>query len=784
MVIEMIETKPILKETLNGYEIIMKNNPTIVLKKDLSFKIILKILGCKNSIEFEGNLDSSVAEIQKAFKIPTEVYLCYSKKIFKLDANFKPFNKIFQISNNQIQQSSHTKLLIIPQSKISNSILKYNINLNALVKITILNIPMYYISLKPLKKLKYVKIVNTELKTIICPNYILEYCNLSNNSLCSILVNAKTLVLSKNRIRKYMSSFEKCKHLDLSENPLEYINAKSIFLNIKSTLVKNTINSEARIILADNNENLTMGTCNNLRILSINNCNLKYISFSVLNLKILKAKNNYLCKIPELRCCRFADLSDNCLTSVNGKNIEALNISKNYFDKVNLDKFPKLKHLNLSFNPLQQYSKKGMVGDIKSSFLITDGSHNNFPMHNCLRKSSRVTTFLLEFIIKNIPLTLYVYISSIPCNKKSLIVSYLKDQLTILSKLTSWHTLFDQFNVNLSTLIFSEFSRSKFSCVLITPKYIFVRNYKILSVYCDSFKMTKISDLDTTHIFKNISLWVYFPIFCKILPFCSTGRFSFTSYKNSLLEMYNFLNHYCVLSVKLMIFYSERHFNINKPRDFPSCRIINDILIGSINEDFLTAINKSQQEQEYNDSIILERYQSDLFASLRIPRMNGAAISNPVFLFMKFNCINGLKKPLIENRIGNLMNLVDFYGKVFEGKFVEKTFKNCIIGLQTPLNAYFLAIKIQKALKAINIDISVGISSDLVFRTELEGIITFTGPVFNKTSRMSDLGAGIFCCTCSYMIHPLIELSNEGERHLKGFSQPHLIYLVKLKDDI
>lgn len=786
MYVEMVEKVEELKETISGSTITNFYKATYLLAENITIQTSLTVSDSE-IYHFSGTLNSTVQEIKTVFPYPVDIFLNYSGIFYMLPFSAKPFRIVYEVQDDELV-ASYTAFLVVKKAfnlNLGNTLIFRN-NLNFLRKLIISDFPLLEISLRSMTNLRYLKLTNTALKSILAPQHFLEYCNLDRNLLTESNFQSKVLILSNNQIKRFNSNFHH-KYLNLSKNPLVYVHASCDFLNIRNTYVKNVLNSNARTILADETKNINIGMCPRLVNLSVNYCRLIQPTFSVSNLKVFKAKNNYFQSLPKLSHCVYADLSDNFLVSLKASRLKGLDISKNYIILFDFSKFRRLKHVNLSFNPLERISNSDLLGAAYN--IILDDAQNVNPgicgccrktkTHNCLKKKGTLKMYKLETKISKVPVTVFVYIKteSPKCYKE-----FLEKSLDLHRNQPSWISIFKGFSENVYLEISKEQKNCLFSFVFITSKNVFLRNFGVESVFCNFAKIDLIPKSGTIKIVKNLSFWATFPLFCRSYNPLDSRKFVFVMDQTTPYEIFQFLNFYCPTSLDLIIVNSQSFFALIKPSTMSYSTLIKTYDKKSPRLDFSALMDSLLEECKKPSSAFLGIENLDFGMSRPESEYSFVTSSNPIFLFMKLN-FEDQKNLILDNEEDHITNIIDFYCKIFGGWSIEKNYNHFIIGFSNCFNSIFWSLQIQKLLTAANIDVSIGISGDLVFRTEEDGIIAFSGPVFNKAARIMDLGTGIICCDSIKYEHPLFLFEDQGERFLKGFEKKHQIFSVRWRKE-
>lgn len=778
-----------IKKTINGYEI---NTDTdfIIIDEDRQSKIMLEIdlLSTDGNIletkVFDGNRHSTIQDLKKLFDCPVDIVLCKNRRRSVISNENIPICSIFENENDALNRKY--KIFLFAEVKLMNhqsiSCILNSIDCRFLRKLVIQDTPLSRISISDLMQLKYLKIINCGLNHINIPSHTMEYCNLKNNLLGSCNLLAKTLILQDNLVQEFSSSAS-FKYLNLSSNPLKRIKCKAKFLNIRNTNINHVLCGNFEIILADHVRNFRVGKCPNLKVLSANDCQISQIYNTFDNIRVLKLRNNYLHHISKLNNCLHLDVSGNFLEKICCKSIVSLNISKNQFDKFKANRFKSLRHLNISFNNMELLEKdlsnialktliinKAMTGNLICS------SIKPHQLHQCKRHRDKIFRYKMESYVNGWPIIMFITFTS---SKLEPMEQFFIDSFEKFRMSKTIIDLISQFSNYCYKKLNQKDGSARISFLTVSSNFFYVTSFYIPTVIFTFSEIDVVDDPGKIRIFRNVSNWCCFPLFCSFDSISKNRSHTFLNSERTLIECFQFLNFFCPISLDLIVFNSSKVSLINRLNLSTRCKIIKMIdrmkykiaftdLIQKITPLYCNPINTSLGFQNINFGLNL--YVSDLIHTDTEPT---------IFVFMKI-----LFRPninyLIQAEEFNIFSTVELYCKVFSGKIVEKNYKLFIVGFNTTLHSALFSLKIQSILRSIGIDVGIGISSDAVFRTEYNGVVYVGGPVFNKASRIADMGVGVFCCGCVKIMSPLIEMNDEGERYLKGFDKKHRIYSLSI----
>lgn len=659
------------------------------------------------------------------------------------------------------------------------------IDIMELRKVIIQDVQLNKISICGLKHLKYLKIINCGLNSIDIHSKTLEYCNLTNNLLKCCGIFSKILILQDNLIEEFTSSFQ-FKYLNLSLTPLKRLKCKAKFLNIRNTSLNHILCGNFEIILADNVKNFRIGKCPNIKVLSVNDCQISQIYNTFDNIKILKARNNYLRSISKLNTCKHLDVSGNFLEKIHCKNAISLNISKNQFHKLKIDRFKSLRHLDISFNNMELTQKDTLGPSLKTLIAnktmikhqISPGI-KSYKFHQCQKHNDKIIQYKIESYINGWPIIVFITLlsSSEPNGMEQFFIdSFEKFRMSItILELISKFTNYCYKKLN------EQNHPVKMSFLVISSNFCYITSFYIPTIIFTFSEIDVVDDPSKIRIFNNLSNWCCFPLFCKFESISKNRSHNLLNSARSLIDHFQFLTFFCPMALDMIIFNSPKFSLINKLKLSTCCKKIKIIDRKTYSVDFSDIITETTTVYSDPLNAILGFQNVDFGLNLYISDLEATpAVSEPTtFVFMKI-----LFRPnidyLVQAEEFNILSVVELYCKVFSGKIVEKNYKLFIIGFDTTLHSALFSLKIQSILKSVDIDVGVGISVDMVFRAEYDGMVYIGGPVFNKASRIADLGVGVFCCECIKIISPLIEMHDEGERYLKGFDKRHRIYSLQI----
>lgn len=760
-----------IKKTLNGFVYVRKLRLQTVPLERTKFVVDLPMGG--THVPVHGDFALSVAEAKKMVDGPCSFLIEERRRIRILGDCERPFYKIFVLEGTQTVPRGGFTIRIVrslaPAPLWTDSL--------SLVKLTLCNIFLPGIDLRDQLRLRHVRIHNVGLESVILGPQALESCDLSWNRLRGCCVRAKSLDLSHNRIRILVSEHH-YRSLNVSMNPLFALRCDSDVLYIKKTRIRHPVRSSARKIVADGTKNVRLGRCPHLKTLHVNDCHLKAIPPHLKGLKCLKARNNFLQDLPALPCLEYADLTGNFLTDLNVSSIKGVNLSKNNLNSFCAQKYPSLLWADLSFTTIDRIGCderiKTRLNDVLFKKLKLLGPRAD-PLHCCRRKKQYLVKYTLKTTLKNRPATLFI----IHCTKnredltghlEALLRSHVCDAPP-LSLLNHLGPKFSQFFTLLD-------GASKSALVLVTEQTVLIRSSGLEVVFANFAEVGRVSRSNETRVFVNTSIWYVFPVFCFLRRGSEERCYKLDRRLTDLKEIFQFLDFYCPLSVEFIIKNS-----LELTSETPGYARLSLRVYGHAYSKTFRQVYRDHKASKNDNRVQILGY-GNIDFNMGFYRDHHLShfitTSYPVFVFLRFyyNCS---MNPLLASERLNIINVVHFLTKVFTGRFIEKNHQFSIIGFDNPISSALWGLRIQEILRVANIDVGIGITEDIVFRSEEGSQVLFGGPAFNKLSRMVDLGVGIFISEFLNISHPLIELVDEGDRQFKGFKNKNKIFSVHLK---
>jgi len=784
--LKLAETTYEVTETANGLEVSKKCSRRRKPVEDAPISTEVDLVDAKNNLietkHFTGRLSSTVKEIKMIFTQDVDIFICDNKRVYILDDCQRPYLKCYELQDGVLHASFRTFVMSKLKPTTVIPMTTYISSIRQLRKLTIMNLPIHRISLEHLTCLRYVRLINNGLTAVGPPNRLLEFCDMRCNLLKRCSVRSKVLILQDNRIERFRSA-QHFKYLNLEGNPLKSLECSCEFLNIRNTRVA-TINSNARFLLADGVKNIKVGECPNLKVLYVSNCQLTRIGNIVRSLIIFKARNNYFQSLPKLEKGTIIDVSGNFLESIRARSVVFLNISKNQISEINLKRFPNVQQIDISFNPLEKVLNETAIKRPKS-ILVNNSLHPGFTVlrsksirhHNCARSSHYVTQYKLKASVEETAISMYIITRS---KSNSVDPDMFLASFDSFKHITRLFDMFCSISEHFYRKMCALDPNAGISVTLITSKHVFVRSFQLPIFFSNFSEMDILVSPEVIRVFNNVSNWCTFPIFCRYAPLITKRSYSFFRCRADCKELLQFNNFTCA---NMLEFFETNNAEFFLETEAPCacCNVTKTIYLKRYNESFESNLQRVELTQCNPDQVLLgvKNINFNMSRSVSDANLTNITNRNPVFLYMKL-CFVPNSAHILHIEELNLLHIVEFYSNVFEGRMVEKNYTLFIIGFKDPLCSALFGLRIHKVLKSVGIEVGIGIAGEAVFRTEQDGIVYFGGPVFNKASRIADLGIGVFCCRCVKFSSPLIEMFDEGERYLKGFNRRHRIFSLKL----
>lgn len=777
-----------LKETLNGVKFKRDQRIGQLKSIDSFITVQIPIMSYSNKILntkiFHGQISSTVSQIISSIKEDVFLLLKTNNRILSLNENDTPFFRMFELREGILKLSNHSVLIARHNYQIKFPRF-LEIKLSNLRKLSVYNFSISRIFLESLPFLRYLKLVNTGLRIVYPGSKILEYCNLSNNELVECKVNSKVLILCSNLISKFESKF-KFKLLNLSFNPLKTFSADANCLVIKKNEdIKSVVTGDYRIIIADGSKNLKLGGCPNLQFLSVSRCGFTKLSFSVKGILVFKASNNYLQRVPKFKNCRYVNLSGNFLEFFNASSVQAIDLSMNQLRWFNFSTCTNIRHLDITFNPIDKMHSKCAYASLKTIFLnesqtkyFNSDKIKTSLNHQCKACTKNFFNYKMEITFQSIPITVFILFKT--CLNEDF-TQLMDDSFQLFKNSLSHIDLYCDFSEYIYSRVNLLDSNVAILFTFITTTDVMVKSFHLPALIYNFAEIKRISKPKYLFSFNNSSAWIVAPLLCPIKNFLKKKSSVLSHDIVDVMEILQFTKCFCTKPFYFKILSSPEYFDLQLPPDTSRISLIKkvckyseisqDINFHTLNDFLNRCTNLGLSNHDFNKNI----RGSDVIAMI-------SHTESPVFVFVRFIFISDRIK-LLETEKNNIFCIVDFYCKIFGGSIAEKNYGTYIIKFNILYHAVLFSLKIEHILHLAGIEISIGISSGLIFSSYNNGIMYFGGPVLNKTARMAHLGTGVFCCGCVKLQNDSIyEIFDESERYLKGFTECHRIYSIKLSN--
>lgn len=772
------EKQSIVKRTVSGFVIRKKSRRIEPIAEYAALQVSFTI----NETVVSGSISMTAEQIKLlASSTPCELFLVRGQLSRLLKNDEQPLYRLWDIEDGQAVRRRVYRLLLLGRY---DSVFKMNWPVNGLVKLTVRNVLVQAMDLSGLNRLKYLKVTNAALGSIIGPGHILEYCNLSGNRLSRCSVLARVLDLSHNEIGRFVSSF-RFEYLDLSGNEIRHFSASSKVLKIRGARLATPLHSDAFKIVADNSRRLRIGDCLNVVNLSVSNCGLKSIPF-LWSLVYLKALNNRLQDLPFHPLLRCADLEGNFLTDFRLENMQWVNLSKNSTSLVDVRPGSCLEWIDASFT-MPDFSLIFTSGTgcgsssdapqvqlrLNDSMADRTGSACRRPRkkHCCEKLSGSLFRYQLYGHIAGCPVRVCVVLRTrFECSgdtrKRQLNSIFLENQAESCPVL-----FFQKFLIAADAIFYEDDQEFQACYTMITEKMVLIKSSGIRVVYANFAELGHIEESSKIVGFVNTSYWMVCPVLCKMKADTVKRHYKLHSVPNSPREIFEFLGFFCPKSLELLLQNSPVLLDITEP--------------GTSEEIFQKGSHRSFEEIAVEHSIddkvdglgcINVDYDMGLYNGSQYSTFITTA--NPVFCFLKFRYSSRISPILAFDEL-NVMKLVDFFVKMFCGRCIEKNYQFYIVGFNGAIPAILWGLRVRETLEIAGVDVGIAFTRDTVFRSEEDGRVVFGGPVFNKLSRIADLGIGVFMSDGFKISHPIIKLVREGCFYLKGFKDAVQIFSLR-----
>ncbi|UYI28250.1 hypothetical protein J0A71_10g21540 [Encephalitozoon cuniculi] len=598
--------------------------------------------------------------------------------------------------------------------------------------------------------------------------------NLSHNEISHVVrIKASSLNVAHNRIVRFFQE-SKYQHLDLSHNPLEHYHAEAKTLNVSRTAMKSLESRTTRRLFVDGTKEIRLGVFESLVFLSMNDCGVYCLSLTARKLRVLKARNNFIEEIPLLPSLEYLDVSGNLVHKISSKGVRFLNASKNQIMTFDLSSWNRLVHLDLSYNPLVSLENSDARGlrflglrgtDIKS--LGKNRTECFYDVHQCKEKKKVAEKFVVD--PRGIDGRMFLISVHDPGTDIS---GMLETIQTKMRKASNPHVYLQRFCFLLRKMLLFKGVKAEYALCMVTPKHVIFNGRGIGAVFSNFAEVRAFDDPDTIEVYDNVGNWHLIPMPCGL--YGSTARFDILdTVRNDLDVILDFIGHRCPLSVMMAI------SSTPKPQN-GLCRGVE--LISRVGLPIRTTYEEAIRSlpERRNDVEGGENYNFVLKDATRQSYGTLLLNPNPIFAFCRLIPRDTSHRYVIGN-VGNIMKMMSV---LFSGTRIEFFSKLWIVAFHDRVEACLWGLKIQEMLKHVGIDVGVGITCGSFYTRIVGSHVRFYGPALNKASRIANLGVGVFCCHCVWTKHSRIMYINQGQRNLRGFKEPHLIYTPRLSEEM
>lgn len=730
------------------------------------------------TITITGNLTMTVGDVAKVVGAPCELFLIMKsgRSIMLGDAE-RPFYYLFVVSADGMGRDYRHSIRIV--SALLEPADLQLVSLCFLRKIAISNVFLNGINLTALPVLKYIRIVNTGLRIIALGNLIYDHVDLSYNHLVNCDAKARVLILRHNRLRVFSVPF----HYDclvLSDNPLRALNSRARCLYLSRTLVSHPIGCDAEKIVAKCVKRVSFAENRQLVSLNIDNCELHKLPANLRHIKRLSARNNRFTRIPEMDALEHADLSNNFLTRIHAPALRTADLRANNFEFFDVESFPFLESVYLVYNPITaRIESPGAVGPQSHAHYKSDATTANIPFykpqHSCTVLPQTVQRYIFSAATDDGPFKLFIiHKTELPESQEDKIKEALV-QISDHSEALEWFTL--AVEKILGCFCTTEAAVAA-SFIMVTNRAIILKAHNMSLLYSNYSEIQQIHSSKNIRVFTNAGVWHVLPVTCPI-NICTNQRCHKIDTTNvSVPQILDFVDHRCPRSFQLSISNYKELLTASEPMAI--CDL--NIPLGVPGRPYHQIVSTASAFPELNllDGLGFSNIDFGMRFYGDGLRFSPGADHFPILVYLKLHH-QSAHNPVIASELVNIMSVLRFLVLVFAGDFIERSHLFCFVGFSTPISAVFWSLCVQRMLKNVNVDVSIGITQDTTFRTAINGLISFGGPTLNKLVRIADLGLGVFISGFVSISHPLVYLINEGEVQLKGFQCKDSLYSVRFK---
>ncbi|AFN82526.1 hypothetical protein EROM_020510 [Encephalitozoon romaleae SJ-2008] len=747
------------------------------------FTLSIPVYGSRGEkYEYTGSVFSKTIEMVAKFERKVGLGLSCEQGIEMLKNGDMPILRCLYKDGETIKMHGLRRLVIIDpkdftaSTAFSKTILQDQSRLGMLRKLKLVNCRIKKIPDISMMRLAYLDLSHNDISGVVCLRGYFDTVNLSHNEISRVIrMRASNLDVSHNKVTRFFQDFT-YRRLDLSYNPLEFYHAEARVLNLSQTMVKSLASKTIRKLVMDGTKRVKLGAFENLVFLSINDCGIRCLSFDAKKLRVLKARNNLIEEVPVFPSLEYLDISSNLVHTVPNKGVRFLDASKNQIMVFDLWGWDRLAHLDLSYNPLVNFENFDRIElrflnlkgtDIKKSLRRNGVRHY---VHQCRVKEKVVERFIVD--PKGVDGRLFFISVHDPGIDISDILGIIQSEVTGAH---SPHIYLQRFCHFFRKALFSRGIKPEYALCMVTPKHVVINGRGVSFIFSNFAEIRIFNDPEAVEVYDNVGNWHFIPLFCDFQG--SVARFDILdTVRNELDSTLDFIGHRCSLSVMMAI---SSTLKLHKS----SCRGVKLISRACLPskvgyEDAIKGISRKKNNENFIQGG--ENYNFVLKSSTR--RFYGTLLSNPnpIFAFCRLLPIG----TSYEYVVGNVANIMKMMSIVFSGTRIEFFSRIWIVAFHDRVEACLWGLKIKEMLKCLEIDVGIGITCGSFYTRIADSHVRFYGPVLSKASRIANLGIGVFCCHCVWTKHSKIMYINQGQRILRGFKEPHLIYTPQISGEI
>lgn len=732
--------------------------------------------------EYTGSVFSKTIEMVEKFGRKVSLGLSCEEGMEMLKKSDMPILRCLYKDGDAIKMHGLRRLVIIDRkdsaasTAFSKMVLQDQSRLEMLRKLKLVNCRIKKIPDLSMMKLTYLDLSHNDISGVVCLRGYFNTVNLSHNEISRVIrMRASNLDVSHNKVTRFFQDFT-YRRLDLSYNPLEFYHAEARMLNLSQTMVKSLESKTIKKLVIDGTKRVKLGALENLVFLSINDCGIRCLPFDARKLKVLKARNNFIEEVPLFPSLEYLDISGNLVHTVQNKGIRFLDTSKNQIMVFDLSGWNRLAHLDLSYNPLvnlENFDKLELKSlnlkgtDIRKSLRRNRARHY---VHQCRMKEKVVERFIVD--PKGVDGRLFFISVHDPEVDISKILEAIQSEVI---GAYNPHVYLQKFCYFFRKVFFSRGIKPEYALCMVTSKHVAISGRGISFIFSNFAEIRVFNDPEAVEVYDNVGNWHFIPLFCNFQG--SVARFDILdTVKNGLDSVLDFIGHRCSLSVMMAISSTLKLYR-------NSCRGVKLVSRACLPSkvtyrDAIKGISRKKNNENFIQGG--ENYNFVLKSSTR--RFYGTLLlnPNPIFAF----CRLLPRGTSYEYVVGNVANIMKMMSIVFSGTRIHFFSRIWIVAFHDRVEACLWGLKIKEILKCLKIDVGIGITCGSFYTRIVDSHVGFYGPALNKASRIANLGIGVFCCHCVWTKHSKIMYINQGQRSLRGFKEPHLIYTPQISGEI